>query len=207
MSNFWDTYYKKPLEQIPWQHTQADWFKELVDTKQFFGNDILDLGCGTGIKSIYLATHRDTQHITGVDISAEAILYANQHAQDANVTDLCTFRQADVRKWEFTSAENQFDAILDWATIHTLTRDQLEHYAQNIFRHLTPGGLFLVRAFTSDDARTEFVEMIDGVSTTILLLSKKEIQNLFATFTLVAEHESRPRTHADKHFIELLFKK
>ena len=55
MNTFWDKYYQKPLDEIPWQNTQADWFKELVDGGEISDNSALDLGCGTGKKSIYLA--------------------------------------------------------------------------------------------------------------------------------------------------------
>ncbi|MFA5926580.1 MAG: hypothetical protein WCT32_02175 [Patescibacteria group bacterium] len=44
-----------PLDQIPWQRTQADWSRHLVDGGTIKGKTALDLGCGTGKKSIYLA--------------------------------------------------------------------------------------------------------------------------------------------------------
>ncbi len=54
--NFWDDIYENtPLTDIPWQLTQADWFGELLDEGVLTGETALDLGCGTGIKSIRLA--------------------------------------------------------------------------------------------------------------------------------------------------------
>ena len=51
--NKWEQYYKKtPLNEIPWQKTQADYFIKAVD--KIKSGTALDLGCGTGMKSIYL---------------------------------------------------------------------------------------------------------------------------------------------------------
>jgi len=51
MSNYWENYYStKPLDEIPWQRTQADWFKHTVDSGVVKGKTALDLGCGVGMK-------------------------------------------------------------------------------------------------------------------------------------------------------------
>src|SRR4030043_1814115 len=112
-SKYWDKFYEKPLEEIPWQNVQADWFKELVDNKTIKGSSSLDLGCGTGQKSIYLAKYGGFSEVTGVDISERAIEIANQNAKEAAVR--CKFVCDDVTKWSFVKAGNTFDFILDWA--------------------------------------------------------------------------------------------
>ena len=52
---FWKRFYELPLDKIPWNRTQMDWFKELVDYGKISGTSAIDLGCGVGMKSIYLA--------------------------------------------------------------------------------------------------------------------------------------------------------
>lgn len=76
---FWENFYKLPIEKIPWQQTQFDWFKKLVDNGTIKGNSALDLGCGTGIKSIYLAKS-GFKRIVGIDIAPQAIEYAKENA-------------------------------------------------------------------------------------------------------------------------------
>ncbi len=51
----WEKFYERPLEQIPWQTVQSDWFKQLVDNNKIKGKTALDLGCGTGIKFTWLS--------------------------------------------------------------------------------------------------------------------------------------------------------
>lgn len=116
MNTFWDKYYQKSLNEIPWQNTQADWFKDLVDRDEISGNSALDLGCGTGNKSIYLALKGGFKKVHGVDISEQAIEYAKANAQDSNVEIICTFSCHDLKDWSFLSKDEAFDFILDWAT-------------------------------------------------------------------------------------------
>lgn len=204
MQKFWNSFYKKPLDKIPWQHTQDDWFKELVDNHEFFGETILDIGCGTGKKSIYLAEHTDAHKIIGIDIAPQAIAYAKQNARDAQVANICSFHVEDISQPTTTEL---CDAILDWATIHTLTRGSLPSYAHYIDTHLKKDGRYLVRAFTSDSNKTSFVETIDDLRSEILLLSEQEIVKLFPHFELLKKNMSASRTKQDFYFIEMLFQK
>jgi 2-polyprenyl-3-methyl-5-hydroxy-6-metoxy-1,4-benzoquinol methylase len=54
----------------------------------------LDLGCGKGTKSVYMATHG--WGVTGVDFVPRALNEARRRAQDAGVK--IDFRQGDVTK-------------------------------------------------------------------------------------------------------------
>lgn len=205
MKKFWEVFYKKPLNEIPWQQTQADWFKQLVDNGEFTGNTILDLGCGTGQKSIYLLQHTKCQKIVGVDISEQAILYAKQNAQNTNVLDRCSFVVGDITEWNFLKESEMFDCILDWATIHTIPREKLTEYAKNISNHCKKGGLFLLRSFSSNTNEQHFTEKTDELESEILLLSQQEIQQLFPDFQILKTNTSQPHTKSDVHFIEILF--
>jgi cyclopropane fatty-acyl-phospholipid synthase-like methyltransferase len=207
MKKFWDIFYKKPLNQIPWQQTQADWFKQLVDNGEFTGKTILDLGCGTGQKSIYLVQHAKCEKVIGIDISEQAILYAKQNAQNANVSDQCSFIVRDITEWNFLKEDKIFDCILDWATIHTIPRERLTEYAKNISNHCKKNGLFLLRSFSSNTDKQHFVEKTDGLESKILLLSQQGIEQLFSDFQILKTNTSQPRTKSNIHFIEILFMK
>lgn len=207
MKKFWDLFYKKPLNEIPWQQTQADWFKQLVDNGEFTGKTILDLGCGTGKKSIYLVQHAKCEKVIGVDISEQAILYAKQNAQDASVLEHCSFLAGNITKWDFIKENEIFDSILDWATIHTVPKEKLNEYAKHITNHCKKGGLFLLRSFSSNVDEQFFIEKTNGLESKILLLSQEEIEQLFSDFQILKTNTSQPRTKSNIHFIEILFTK
>jgi len=40
--SYWDKYYQKPLDQIPWQKTQATWFEKNVESGRITGKTALD---------------------------------------------------------------------------------------------------------------------------------------------------------------------
>lgn len=211
MNTFWDKYYKKPLNEIPWQNTQDDWFKNLVDRGEISGNSALDLGCGTGKKSIYLAQHAGFKKVIGIDVSEQAIEYAKTNAKDNNVEKICTFICNDLRDWSFIPKEETFDFILDWATIHCFTRDEVMNYAKNITLHCKTGGKFLVRSFASHDReQKEFIEKVDGIESKISLFNEDELCRFFPQFRILSQNTSQPsksKADAGFYFIELLMQK
>lgn len=211
MNTFWDKYYEKPLDEIPWQNTQADWFKELVDRGDISGNTALDLGCGTGKKSIYLAKHAGFKKVLGVDISEQAIKYAKANALANKVEKICAFICHDLKDWSFIPKEETFDFILDWAAIHCFSRDEIKSYSGNIARHCKPGGKFLVRSFASHDPdRKEFTEEVEGIKSKISLLTETELRGFFPRFRVISKNTSQPskaKADAGFYFIELLMEK
>ena len=211
MNTFWDQYYQKPLSEIPWQNTQADWFKDLVDSGKISGTSALDLGCGTGTKSIYLALAGDFKKVLGVDISKQAIKYAKNNAQDNKVEKICAFMCHDLNNWSFLPKDETFVFILDWAVIHCFTRDEVISYAENIASHCKTGGKVLVRSFAShDSAQKEFSEEVGGIKSKISLFNEDELRRYFPQFRIILQNTSQPsktKTDAGYYFIELLMQK
>ncbi len=68
---------------------------------------ILDLYCGLGFFSLYLAKHDVAQQIHGVEIDAEAIELAKHNAQTNGVAETCTFTaaKAEDMSWKDIPAE------------------------------------------------------------------------------------------------------
>ena len=66
---------------------------------------VLDAGCGEGFATQYLAQQHPDLHLTGVDLSEEAVAYANEH-----FGAYAQFRQGSVYKLPFS--ENAFDVVL-----------------------------------------------------------------------------------------------
>lgn len=211
MNIFWDKYYQKSLNEIPWQNTQADWFKELVDRGEISGASALDLGCGTGKKSIYLALNGGFKKVLGVDISEQAIEYAKNNVRDNKVEKFCAFLCHDLKDWSFLPKEETFDFILDWAAIHCFTRDEVINYTENIASHCKIGGKVLVRSFASHDpAQKKFSEEVGGIKSKVSLFTGEELCRFFPQFRILSKNTSqpsKPKADAGYYFIEILMQK
>jgi SAM-dependent methyltransferase len=102
----------------------------------------LDLGCGTGKNTVYLARHG--WEAVGVDISLVAILQARWRAFTADAR--CQFHRADVTDLHFL--KDPFDQALDIGCLHSLPLDGREPYASEVVRLTRPGGWYMLYAFT-----------------------------------------------------------
>ena len=103
----------------------------------------LDLGCGTGTNSIYLAQHGFT--VVGVDFSAKAIATARAKVKRANVT--VEIHVADVTRLDSLRVREPFDFILDIGCLHALDTTALPRYAEHLARLTRPNAVFMLYAF------------------------------------------------------------
>ena len=78
----------------------------------------LDLGCGTGTNSLYLAQHG--WQVVGVDFAAPAIRQARRRAAQAGLGESVQFYVADVSRLDFLKPP--FDFALDIGCLHGLCR-------------------------------------------------------------------------------------
>jgi len=101
-------YRNTPLEKIPWNKTQADYFLKILNSGKSGEGKALDLGCGIGAKSIALA--KKGFSVTGIDISPTAIQYAKENAKKEGVK--ARFIAADATDLSFLKDE-EFDFVLD----------------------------------------------------------------------------------------------
>lgn len=102
----------------------------------------LDLGCGTGTHSIYLAQHGF--EVVGVDFSPKAIELAHQKAR--GIPGAIEFRVGDVTRLDFL--HDTFDLVLDVGCFHGLNAADKARYASEVARLTHPRSTLLVYAFT-----------------------------------------------------------
>jgi SAM-dependent methyltransferase len=102
----------------------------------------LDLGCGTGTNSIYLARHGFTTF--GVDYSPKAIATARAKARRAGV--VVDWQVADATRLDFLNAP--FDFVLDIGCLHTVDPTERARYAANLARLTRAGSLYMLYAFS-----------------------------------------------------------
>jgi len=207
MESIWNEFYKRPLDEIPWHNTQADWFCELVDNGAITGNIAIDLGCGVGAKSIYLAKHTNFNEILGVDISEEAISIAKNLAIQEKVQDKCDFVVGDISKPLTFKEDKKLDFILDWATLHTVPEENYDTYIDNINKISHKDTILLLRVFSTDDDRKYFEEQVGDFKVKAYFFDEGAIKKLFSNFSILDKRKSLPKTKKDMFFLEFLMQK
>jgi ubiquinone/menaquinone biosynthesis C-methylase UbiE len=112
------------------------------------GNDVLDIGCGTGTLAITAARHVGTTGaVTGIDASPSMIARANRKAERAGAS--ATFQLAVAENLPFP--DRRFDVVFSTLMLHHLPRKTRQQCAQEIERVLKVGG----RVVAVDFGRTE----------------------------------------------------
>jgi SAM-dependent methyltransferase len=98
------------------------------------GKRVLDAGCGVGYGAAFLA--EGAAHVTGVDIDAESIAYAQERYAAPNVE----FRTGDLRELALEAAS--FDAVVSFEVVEHL-REQ-EAFVDELARVLRPDGVLVL---------------------------------------------------------------
>ena len=101
------------------------------------GNDVLDIGCGTGTLAIAATRHvGSTGAVTGIDASPPMITRATRKAKKAGAP--ATFQVAVAENLPFP--DGRFDVVFSTLTLHHLPRMTREQCSREIKRVLKAGG-------------------------------------------------------------------
>ena len=139
----WNTSYanKRALNKInPRQTSWLERWREILNEKQ--GGKVLELGCGCGHDSAYLA--QLGYSVTATDFSEEALNICYQLAP--SVTHL----QVDVRR-PLPFPNNSFHFVVASLSLHYFDWQQTEAIEKEIRRCLKNKGVFFVRLNSTND--------------------------------------------------------
>ena len=133
----------------PWDIGKPDFnLIQTVTAKAIGPSKALDIGCGTGDNSIWLA--QQNFQVTGIDISEIAIQKAIEKASQAHVK--CTFMVMDFLTNKIAGAP--FGFIFDRGCFHALNSDEeRQSFAENVAAHLEEDGLWLSLVGSADGQR------------------------------------------------------
>ena len=109
------------------------------------GQSVLDLGCGVGHGTEFLAKHG--LRVTAVDIHEEAIIRTKDRISDDGLTNLV---QSDFRDLKFDY--NSFDAISAVNCLYFLSPTEFETFWSRLVGWLKPGGIFFGQFMGPKDA-------------------------------------------------------
>jgi SAM-dependent methyltransferase len=140
----------------------------------------LDLGCGTGTNSLYLAGHG--WDVTGIDFIPSAIEQAREKQRDAGtLAGNIHFFVGDVTQLDALKLEPGYTLIFDLGCLHSLEESARGRYARGVAQLAAPGALFLLYGFMPNQLLPN-------------RLTRSEVQALFGpAFTLERTVESCDR--------------
>jgi SAM-dependent methyltransferase len=103
----------------------------------------LELGCGTGTDTTYLATHG--WDVTALDMVPKALDTARRKASAAGVAP--RFIEGDVTRLRDFGVGDGYDLVLDFGCFHTLPEDRRPAYVTGVSAAAAPGAAFLLYGF------------------------------------------------------------
>jgi cyclopropane fatty-acyl-phospholipid synthase-like methyltransferase len=178
------TFYR--LGFVPWDgHPLAKSLQELIEGDGALApGTALDLGCGTGDNSIYLAKHG--WKVTGVDFVAKAVDKARAKAEADKVA--VNFTLADVTRLSSEGVGSDFGLIVDNGCLHGMSPEDRDAYVRE------------VTAVAARDARLLLVEFVTGGSYGVPGIDPDEVNRRFAAnWTLLSSGDEPALDHNGKN--------
>ena len=149
--------------------------KRLCETGAIVPDKALDIGCGEGFYSIYLASRGFD--VLGIDLSERAIRHARQNAERAGFN--IAFEAIDIAN--LLRLDEQFAFVLEWSVLHHVAPPERPQYVKNVADLLRHGGKYLSVCFSvegrEDDSHSTFA--VSPVGTKLYYSSRDELHDLF----------------------------
>ena len=165
----------------PWETGPREELVRLVDSGRLASEVLapgraLDLGCGTGANTVFLAERGFD--VVGVDFSPVALVKADRRAERAGVAEHVRFVRADLTSTAMADVGGPFDLLVDYGTLDDLSQDGRRLMAANVVSLARPGAAFLLWAFYA--ARSELpLISFDGPSRVSGAMEPGEERDLF----------------------------
>lgn len=184
----WEQLFRKTEYIWTKPHRDVANLAPLLKSKKF--HRILDLGCGYGRHTVYLA--KKGFFVTGSDISPTALKLAQIWLRKEKLKDCCLVEH-DMTKLPFP--DEHFDAVISINVIHHDLLDQIKRTVDEIRRVLRKGGLALIAIASTNDYKLKED------------LVKKEVEPNTYIVSEMHEEKDIPHHFFDKRGAEALFSK
>ncbi len=176
--------------------------KELANSINLNGLDVLDIGCGLGGPCRMLAEEYNCQ-TTGIDLSNEYIRTADKLSKLVNLSNKTTFIQGDAASLPF--ADNAFDVV--WTQHVQMNVPDKKAFYSEINRVLKVGGHFLFYdILKKEDGEINYPMPWASNANLSFLFKAEDMDNLLKEFGLTKE-QSADQTQAGIDFFDSLVAK
>ncbi|MFH1452152.1 MAG: class I SAM-dependent methyltransferase [archaeon] len=164
---------------------------ELIESGKIKPGKCLDVGCGEGFYSIYLASKGFD--VTGIDLSEKAIEYAKRNAEEKGVK--VKFIAMDVM--DISKIKEKYDFIFEWTLLHFLMPEERKKYVENIYNLLNDNGKYLSICFNEQSSMfgtDKKIRVIPKnsrgfVGGKLYFSSVEELQDLFKPYFNIIENK------------------
>lgn len=126
----------KGWQELPWAHEEPTLFLAEVCRARTPGR-ALDLGCGSGTDSVFLASMG--WEVTALDFVPKALEYTRQRAAERGLE--LQLVEADITAWQPPEA---YDLVLDHGLLHNLDAALHAAYRERVLQALAPQGDFIL---------------------------------------------------------------
>ncbi|MBM0743823.1 class I SAM-dependent methyltransferase [Phormidium sp. CLA17] len=163
---------------------------------------LLELGCGAGNPSIFLA--QAGYNVTGIDIAPTAIAWAIENAFKANI--LVTFMQGDVLRLTEV-ADASFNIALDSRCFHCIIGSDRAQFLRTAHRVLKHSGILVINTMCNEVPATPYwnnyfdvqtrCTIHDGLATRYVGDSNDILQEIIQSSFRVLDVEVLPRRNEE----------
>lgn len=126
----------------PWDIGRAQREFVILEESGEIRGDVLDIGCGTGENSLFLASRGHV--VWGIDSAPSAIKIAMKKGEERG--SAATFLVKDTLALH--EIGRFFDTVIDCGLFHTLSDQERPQYIWNVSEILEPGGRYFMLAFS-----------------------------------------------------------
>jgi len=199
--NIWEKEYNNPKLVTGYDRPQSFFLKFLKYLKKekkvnLDNLKVLDLGCGVGRNSNYLA--QKGFDVVGMDISETAIKIAKERSEKIIKNPKYLNRNMGLK---YPFSKNEFDLIVDITASNSLNEKERKVYLKEVSRVLKETGFFFVRALCKDGdknakkllelnpGREKDTYIMPGTGLTERVFSEKDFKEMYSQYFKIIKME------------------